>query len=227
VSGNGSGSVNVDIAIIDTGIDTAHPDLNVVGGVNCSTGRSYNDGNGHGSHVAGTAAARDNTVGVVGVAPGARRAAVGSSRAEQPGIRQLLLDHLRRRLGDRPRRDDRGREHEPGRSRVRGLVHRRRAASGDLQVSGGWHPFCGDHGIPGSSPQLDNSRESHDHGSRVRSRRATGSRESAAASGTAPPSCRRPLSRSAHPPGASVTVASPQPAARSSPAGSRVATVTA
>jgi subtilisin len=33
VSGNGSGSVNVDIAIIDTGIDTSHPDLNVVGGV--------------------------------------------------------------------------------------------------------------------------------------------------------------------------------------------------
>jgi hypothetical protein len=44
VSGNGSGSVDVDIAIIDTGIVLSHPDLNVVGGVNCSTGRSFVDG---------------------------------------------------------------------------------------------------------------------------------------------------------------------------------------
>src|SRR6266508_3802687 len=36
VSGNGTGSVSVDIAIIDTGIDTNHPDLNVVGGVACN-----------------------------------------------------------------------------------------------------------------------------------------------------------------------------------------------
>ena len=75
-SGNGSGTVNVDVAVIDTGIDPAHPDLNVVGGVNCSTGSSYADGNGHGSHVAGTIAAKDDGVGVVGVAPGARLYAV-------------------------------------------------------------------------------------------------------------------------------------------------------
>jgi subtilisin family serine protease len=76
VSGNGSGSVDVDVAVIDTGIDTTHPDLNVVGGKNCSTGRSYNDGHGHGSHVAGTIAAKDDANGVVGVAPGARLWAV-------------------------------------------------------------------------------------------------------------------------------------------------------
>lgn len=38
--------------------------------VNCSTGRSFNDGNGHGTHVAGTIGAYNNTEGVVGVAPG-------------------------------------------------------------------------------------------------------------------------------------------------------------
>ncbi len=70
---NGSDErLNVDVAIIDTGIDTAHPDLNVAGGKNCSTGTSYRDGNGHGTHVAGTVGAKDNTTGVVGVAPGAR-----------------------------------------------------------------------------------------------------------------------------------------------------------
>jgi subtilisin family serine protease len=76
VSGNGSGTVSVDVAVLDTGIDVDHPDLNVVGGRNCSTGQSYDDGNGHGSHVAGTIAAKDDGNGVVGVAPGARLWAV-------------------------------------------------------------------------------------------------------------------------------------------------------
>ena len=70
-SGDGTGSVDTAVAIIDTGIDVDHPDLNVVGGKNCSTGSSYDDGNGHGTHVAGTVAAKDDGAGVVGVAPGA------------------------------------------------------------------------------------------------------------------------------------------------------------
>ena len=77
VTGDGSGSVNVDVAIIDTGI-TKQSDLNVVGGKNCLGGspKNYKDENGHGTHVAGTVGARDNDIGVVGVAPGARLWAV-------------------------------------------------------------------------------------------------------------------------------------------------------
>jgi subtilisin len=75
-SGNGSGSVNVNVAVIDTGIDASHPDLNVVGGKDCAPGVGFTDANGHGSHVAGTIAARDNAIGVVGVVPGANLYAV-------------------------------------------------------------------------------------------------------------------------------------------------------
>ena len=68
--------VDVDVAVIDTGIDS-HPDLNVVGGVACGPGRKgFRDLDGHGTHVAGTVAAIDNSTGVVGVAPGARLWAV-------------------------------------------------------------------------------------------------------------------------------------------------------
>ena len=77
VSGDGSGTVNVDIAIIDTGIDLKHPDLNVYKQKTFIRGtRTANDDNGHGTHVAGIAAAKDDSNGVVGVAPGARLWAV-------------------------------------------------------------------------------------------------------------------------------------------------------
>lgn len=72
--------IDVDIAILDTGVDPDHPDLNVVARTDCTFGSCQNnqgdDGNGHGTHVAGSAAAIDNGIGVVGVAPGARLHAV-------------------------------------------------------------------------------------------------------------------------------------------------------
>lgn len=78
VSGGGAGSFGT-AWVIDSGIDFSHPDLNI------DTARSRSfldrdtspiDQNGHGTHVAGTIAAYDNTIGVIGVAPGASVVAV-------------------------------------------------------------------------------------------------------------------------------------------------------
>ncbi len=87
-SGDGAGSVDVDIAILDTGIDLKHSDLNVYHqksfetsssgswssffGSGKTTTSTANDDNGHGTHVAGIAAAKDNSIGSVGIAPGAK-----------------------------------------------------------------------------------------------------------------------------------------------------------
>jgi subtilisin family serine protease len=76
LAGNGSGAItNVDAYVIDTGIDASHPDLNVVEFKQYANGPPR-DCNGHGTHVAGTIGARDDTAGVVGVAPGIRLHAI-------------------------------------------------------------------------------------------------------------------------------------------------------
>ena len=69
----------VNVAVIDTGIDSSHPDLaaNVAGGINFvaktwwkpAAPSKWADDNGHGTHVAGIIAALDNDIGVAGVAP--------------------------------------------------------------------------------------------------------------------------------------------------------------
>jgi subtilisin family serine protease len=78
-SGDGTGTVNASIAILDTGVLKTHPDLNVYkcfSFVNNPTSgtplNTCNDADGHGTHVAGTVAAKDNNIGVVGKAPGAK-----------------------------------------------------------------------------------------------------------------------------------------------------------
>jgi len=64
------------VAVIDTGIDLDHPDLNVAPGRDCTGTGSSDDDNGHGTHVAGTIGARNDGAGLVGVAPGTKLYAV-------------------------------------------------------------------------------------------------------------------------------------------------------
>jgi subtilisin family serine protease len=68
---SGQTGAGVKVAVLDTGIDVDHPDLYVAGGVNAfNTRKRYDDDHGHGTHCAGIIAAKDNTIGVIGVAHG-------------------------------------------------------------------------------------------------------------------------------------------------------------
>jgi len=76
---------NVKVAIFDSGIDLAHPDLEVVGGVNLIPNsatdptvdpNNFGDCLGHGTHVAGIVGAKNNGNHTVGVAPRAQLYAI-------------------------------------------------------------------------------------------------------------------------------------------------------
>src|SRR6266581_1674933 len=85
------GSPAVLVGDIDTGIDFNHPDLrqniDVANSANCLSGApvpglAAQDGNGHGTHTAGTIAAAANGQGIVGVAPNVRIAGIKAGNAD-------------------------------------------------------------------------------------------------------------------------------------------------
>ncbi len=92
----------INVAIIDTGIDSDHPDLkdNVKGGTNFVMIRGtvdptkWEDDNGHGTHCAGIVAAVDNDIGVIGVAPGASLYAVKALNKQGSGYYSDIIDGI-------------------------------------------------------------------------------------------------------------------------------------
>jgi subtilisin family serine protease len=87
----------VRVAIVDTGIDLKHPDLqpNIKGGINTINSlKSPNDDNGHGTHVAGIVAAINNSIGVVGVGPNIDLYAVKVLGANGSGYLSDIIEGL-------------------------------------------------------------------------------------------------------------------------------------
>jgi lantibiotic leader peptide-processing serine protease len=85
------GSPSVTVGDIDTGLDYTHPDLapnvdfgnsaSCVSGAPDTSPAAWNDDNGHGTHTAGTIAAAKNGIGIVGVAPNVKIAAIKAGNA--------------------------------------------------------------------------------------------------------------------------------------------------
>jgi minor extracellular protease Epr len=85
----------VKVALMDTGIDLSHPDLSVAGGVSMvDSETSYQDGNGHGTHVAGIIGARNNGLGTIGVAPDAQLYAVKVLTSSGSGTLSDLVEGI-------------------------------------------------------------------------------------------------------------------------------------
>jgi subtilisin family serine protease len=87
-----TGSPSVVVGDIDTGLDYTHPDLaanvdfadsvSCVSGVPNTNPAAWNDDNGHGTHTAGTIAAAANGIGIIGVAPNVKIAAIKAGNAD-------------------------------------------------------------------------------------------------------------------------------------------------
>ena len=94
INGSHPRAVNAGIAIIDTGIDYSHPELNVYKQVSFVPGTTTaNDDNGHGTAVAGIVTAEGN-VGAVGIAPGARLWAIKVLNKSGTGSMSSIIEGI-------------------------------------------------------------------------------------------------------------------------------------
>lgn len=87
------------VAVIDTGIDTDHPDLKdrIIGGRNFTTDykgnpKKFEDNNGHGTHVSGTIAASFNRAGLAGVAPKSKILSLKALTGEGSGNYEWIIN---------------------------------------------------------------------------------------------------------------------------------------
>lgn len=98
--GLGATGAGITIATIDTGVDVNHPDLknNLVEGYNAITGKTglsaVQDNNGHGTHVAGIAAAALNGEGIVGVAYQAKIMPIKAMDRSGEGTDDIIADGI-------------------------------------------------------------------------------------------------------------------------------------
>lgn len=96
----GATGAGITIAIIDTGVDVNHPDLknNLVEGYNAITGKmgfsAVQDNNGHGTHVAGVAAAGLNGEGIIGVAYQAKIMPIKAMDRSGEGTDDIVADGI-------------------------------------------------------------------------------------------------------------------------------------
>jgi subtilisin len=96
----GSDGAGIGIAVVDSGVDFAHPDLDpapdtAANAFNAiSPGGSCQDDGGHGTHVSGIIAALNNSIGVVGVAPAATLYCVKVLGSDLTGTDSNLLAGL-------------------------------------------------------------------------------------------------------------------------------------
>ena len=89
---------NIYVFVIDTGIDTTHQDLNIERTLSRNftslTLSDWNDPHGHGTHVAGIIGAKDNTAGIVGVAPNVKVVAIRVLGADGIGYYSNIIAGL-------------------------------------------------------------------------------------------------------------------------------------
>lgn len=86
---------SIKIAILDTGVSTTHPDLQITGGQTFVSGTTtYEDDNGHGTHVAGIINAMPNEFGIQGMAPNAQVYALKVLDADGTGYYSTVIEAI-------------------------------------------------------------------------------------------------------------------------------------